>query len=113
MNSSDQKLYKGFRDSVDHEAFVYVDGEPLDTNPGPYKLYGIGYGWGPDGFKSLKLSFAIIMDYTEDTFFSLKYYEDFERFVISKIKTREWNMCGLCIKEWIKTFGDYDEQLML
>ena len=113
MNQRDQKLYKGFRDSVDSEAFVYVDDEPLDANPGPYKLYSTGYGWGPDGFKSLKLSFAIIMDYTEDTALSLKRYEDFECFVISRIRVQKWNMCGLYIKEWLKTFGGYDGRLML
>ena len=116
MNERDQKIYKGLCDPVDNKIFVYVDGKPLDTNFYPLVFKpsfdgsrDSGFGWGRHGFESLTLSFAIIKDYTGDTGFAVKYYEDFERFVVSEIKPREWTMCGLYIKGWLRTFGGYDE----
>jgi hypothetical protein len=118
MNDRDQKLYKGFCDPIDNKVFVYVDGKLLDNSGIVYidgkplilhSLCNVDFNWGSHGFGSLKLSLIIIADYTGDKGIALKYYEDFERFVISKIRLREWTMCGLFIKGWLKMLGGYDE----
>lgn len=115
MNQNDQKLYKGtYYETID-KAFVFVNGIQItafdfpESPLMPAKSVGGdtfragGFWWGYNGYSPLRLSYAILADYTGSDKIAKKYCEFFLYKIISNINSGlELNICGLFIKEWLE-----------
>ena len=115
MNINDNKRYKGVYILGIDTTFVCIDNTQITAFEFPDSPYmpqettdtfrAGGFWWGYRGYSPTRLSYAILLDYTESHKIARKYCEAFQFSVISKIYDKsELNICGVFIKEWLGRF---------
>jgi hypothetical protein len=93
------KQYKGIRSYG--QAFVAVDGRPLDPRFDLRSHSPDGFEWGYGGSGPAQLALALLVDHLGDTAQALALYHDFKFALVAGLPREEWTLTSEQIQQVI------------